>query len=687
MILFLFYLLKITIFSAILFGYYWLFLRNKVFNNYNRFYLLFTVFISLCFPLFTTQIFTANSQHKNATIKVLKAISDSNVYMDEIVIGAKNKSNITLESGLFIFYIIVSIFLLAMLIKMFFKVYKMYRNNPKQLINNTTVIFIHNEPSTPFSFLNLIFWNSEIDINTEDGKSIFAHEMAHITQKHSWDKILVSIVITIFWCNPIFWLIRKELSMIHEFIADKKAIATSNKADFSKMILATIFPTHSLTITNHFFHSPIKRRIMMLTKQQQYSINYISRILMLPILFILFAAFSFRINGNKYFTKTNKQITVVLDAGHGGKDDGAVSGDGVKEKDINLALIKAIQASNTNKNIKIILSRKDDVFMNVHEKAAFANEHQPDIFISVHVDSAPEKSVDNKKGMCVNISNNEFENSEKSKLLASYIIGTFKNNYSLSVAENPQQRKQGIYVLQTVKAPSVLIEAGFITNKNDLQYLQSTEGQNAFAVNILNAINNYATAFIEKNTSLNEQPLSDTLYYLDEKIVDKTYWHNHEMSFKKLYIDILNTKEKKAKYGINYEGLVIYARTENKEIKNIEKKMASSSAKIIFTKVETEAEFPGGVYAWKKYLQKNLDASSPVEDGWKPGCYTLILRFIVEDDGSLKDIVAENYTDSKTAKKCVDLITKGPKWIPAKQNGYVVTAYRRQPITFIVANE
>ncbi len=61
-----------------------------------------------------------------------------------------------------------------------------------------------------------------------------------------------------------------------------------------------------------------------------------------------------------------------------------------------------------------------------------------------------------------------------------------------------------------------------------------------------------------------------------------------------------------------------------------------------------------------------------------------MLQYIVHKDGSVSDIVALNYKDSKTAQHCIDLIKNGPKWEPAIQNGKPVNAYKKQPITFVI---
>ena len=69
------------------------------------------------------------------------------------------------------------------------------------------------------------------------------------------------------------------------------------------------------------------------------------------------------------------------------------------------------------------------------------------------------------------------------------------------------------------------------------------------------------------------------------------------------------------------------------------------------------------------------------------GSYSFITKFIVHEDGSLSDFTSEKNINDTIAKHCIEVIKKGPKWKPAMQNGNIVSAYRKQPITFVVANE
>ena len=105
----------------------------------------------------------------------------------------------------------------------------------------------------------------------------------------------------------------------------------------------------------------------------------------------------------------------------------------------------------------------------------------------------------------------------------------------------------------------------------------------------------------------------------------------------------------------------------------------------MFVNLENEVEFPGGAEAWGNYLRESVKANMPVDEGWKAETYKVMERFVVAKDGSVSNVITENYAGSKTAEMYMDIIKKGPKWLPGKQNDLVVTSIKWQPITFVVA--
>ncbi|MFN8246960.1 MAG: energy transducer TonB [Ferruginibacter sp.] len=86
----------------------------------------------------------------------------------------------------------------------------------------------------------------------------------------------------------------------------------------------------------------------------------------------------------------------------------------------------------------------------------------------------------------------------------------------------------------------------------------------------------------------------------------------------------------------------------------------------------------------RRYLQNNLNANAPIENGAPEGTYQVVVRFIVGRDGAISDVQAETNHGYGMEQEAVKIIKKGPKWTPAIQNGRNVNAYRRQPITFVV---
>ena len=107
----------------------------------------------------------------------------------------------------------------------------------------------------------------------------------------------------------------------------------------------------------------------------------------------------------------------------------------------------------------------------------------------------------------------------------------------------------------------------------------------------------------------------------------------------------------------------------------------------VFTVVQIPAEFPGGLPAWSRYLERNLNRDIPVENGAPPGRYTVVVAFTVSKTGAISDVAAENDPGYGTKAEAIRVITKGPSWKPAVQNGRNVIYRHKQAVTFVVSEE
>ena len=254
------------------------------------------------------------------------------------------------------------------------------------------------------------------------------------------------------------------------------------------------------------------------------------------------------------FAQANKIQTVVIDAGHGGKDPGAIGKKG-KEKDITLAVAKKTGNYIKKKypDVKVIYTREKDVFVELIERARIANRNNADVFISIHCNSVSnspktggaETFIMGEHRNSANLAVAKRENasilyeadaeenyggfdpnSTEAYIAFSFIQSEFKQR-SLELAEliqnelvtkakrgNRGVQQAGFMVLYKTAMPSVLVELGFISNPTEEQYMMSSDGQDYLASAIYRAFCTYKTNYDKNSVELQqeavEQPQAQT---------------------------------------------------------------------------------------------------------------------------------------------------------------------------------
>jgi protein TonB len=117
----------------------------------------------------------------------------------------------------------------------------------------------------------------------------------------------------------------------------------------------------------------------------------------------------------------------------------------------------------------------------------------------------------------------------------------------------------------------------------------------------------------------------------------------------------------------------------------IAKPVSKSPDEKRFIPIEKEAVFPGGAQAWQKYIQKAIERQ--LDEFTNADYGTCVVKFQVDINGNVSNVEATTMRGSKLAEIAATTISKGPKWIPAMQNGHYVTAYRFQPVTLLNPNQ
>lgn len=229
-----------------------------------------------------------------------------------------------------------------------------------------------------------------------------------------------------------------------------------------------------------------------------------------------------------------KDFTVVIDAGHGGKDPGAVSANGkVYEKDVTLkvALMVGENITKNHPEVKVLYTRKTDVFVGLNDRARMANKADADLFISIHVNAAQNRSAKGAETYTLGIEEARTErnleiakrengvillednhektyanfnpNSAESYIIFEYMQSEFVKE-SIHIAQYVQAnfandanrldrgvRQAGFLVLNATSMPSILVELGYISNAEEAKYLASSTAQNHLSNCISKAFDTY----------------------------------------------------------------------------------------------------------------------------------------------------------------------------------------------------
>ena len=302
---------------------------------------------------------------------------------------------------------------------------------------------------------------------------------------------------------------------------------------------------------------------------------------------VIVVVLSFLFFNSSVVYSQDKKFIVVLDAGHGGNDPGNI-GNGYREKTIALKVVKEIRNELQKINdIKVILTRDKDVLINLWKRGEIANKAKADLFVSIHCDShssnaygagtfvlglhANKRNFDvaKRENAVISLEDNyrerykgfdpnseesvlgltllQEENLDKSFLLAADI----QQNFSQALKRKNRGVKQaGFVVLHQTYMPSVLIELGFLTNKNEGKFLNSKSGQQKMAKEIARSIKKYYNQ-LKLNTVVVNDQISIENSKVDATIRDEDKL-DEEVIFK---IQIASSKNKIELKSYNFKGL------------------------------------------------------------------------------------------------------------------------------------
>jgi hypothetical protein len=306
------YLLKSVTALSLLFLFYWFLLRNETYYSWNRLFLLCSLILSFLFPMFSFSI-----QHISP--EIFAKVVDP-VIINGYLTSGKSSGIFDSISILSVIYISGAVFFCLRLLLSLAKIHFLYWRYPKCKYHGFTTVILDNDQS-PFTFFNVLFI-SRIDYKGGKIDEMIVHEKAHKEQYHSFDILLLEVMTIIQWFNPFIWLFGLALKSEHEFIADNKVLQEGfDKVKYQKLLFEKCLGITSLTLTNNFNYSLLKKRLKMMTISRSSSLTKVKYLLSVPVLLLTVALMAINANSYGQKDKVYKDVDVIAKYKNGSMED------------------------------------------------------------------------------------------------------------------------------------------------------------------------------------------------------------------------------------------------------------------------------------------------------------------------------------------------------------------------------
>ncbi|MEI9945223.1 MAG: energy transducer TonB [Chitinophagaceae bacterium] len=698
------YLLQLIIASGILYGYYHFFLRNKKFHLYNRYYLLAAVVSSIIIPFLQIPFyFTENEADSSSILKTLKTIYYSGSGDEVVVTASLHQPFFNQNFFLYLLYTLVATLLLARILMSLLKVKRIIRKNRSEELGD--IRFINTtEPGTPFSFFHWLFWNKNIELQSEKGQQIFRHEIFHIQQKHSWDVLFIEFVSMILWINPFFYIIKKEIRAIHEFLADEFASKEEEKWEYAELLLMQALQTKQ-ELVNPFFHNQIKRRIAMITNPQKTSHRYLRKLLALPlgVMITIMLAFTYKSEqaNNDATTGIEKSLIDI---------SSKIDSPPVKNSVTVVGDIKAVKAgtASAGKPTEVTVNgqklmvkelkveglgdvKLEEVTLDIRGKLVDTPQSPLIVIDGVIQKNADWKNIEPNSIEAVSVLKDAGATLYGEAGKKGVIIITTKKNVSPALNEIVVTGYNRDSKLKEITFDKVETEASFPGGSTEwVRYLERNLNPNTPIIN--NAPAGAYTVFVQ------------FIVKTDGSISDIKALTNHKYGMEEEAIRIIKNSPKWQPAIQNGQKVNSYKKqpvTFQVNRKGGPPEIKSSTLKEVvvvgyeedkgrYTKLPNDAKPPsfiGGEKEWKTYLTKHVSPNVPVDNGAPQGVYTTQTQFLVNADGTISEIKSLTKMGYGMEEEAIRVIKSVAQWEPAVVNGEKVSAYKIQPVTFQLTAE
>ena len=280
------FLIRASISLSVLYLVYWFFLRKVTLFRVIRFYLVFSLVLSVVLPF--VRIRYEVLLPANGLLETKGA-----VWRQAGFVGSLDGLTLTGIIGIILLsvYLIGALFFLVRLIWQVTILCRIIRQNGSYVKDQVNIVE-NNRYIVPFSFFHFVFINLHY-INTDELDNIIAHEKVHIQEHHWFDLLLLELISIVFWFNPFVWLIDRSIKRNHEHLADDGVIAQGYSVGrYHSILLNQLLGMEVLRLANHLNYSLNANRLKMTKQKKTPKLRALHIIWSIPALFILLIAFA-----------------------------------------------------------------------------------------------------------------------------------------------------------------------------------------------------------------------------------------------------------------------------------------------------------------------------------------------------------------------------------------------------------
>lgn len=285
------YLIQANIALSMFFILYTVVLKRDTFLHLRRFFFLSVILFSLLYPLITIPVpgnfqylFSSDVQEAETSVFFGEPVMEI-VSAEEIV----PSRDINLPRiGMLIYFSITLLFVVRFLLQLL-SIIRVRVKSERTEISGIPVYHLKDD-ITPFSFFKLIFIHTEKHSDNELAQ-ILLHEQTHVRQGHSLDILLIELLCMLFWWNPFVWMLKREIAMNLEYLADNGVLTRGvNSREYQYHLLRLTYHETAVPIVNNFNVSQLKQRIMMMNQSKSPAYRVGSYLLMLPLVLLFLTA-------------------------------------------------------------------------------------------------------------------------------------------------------------------------------------------------------------------------------------------------------------------------------------------------------------------------------------------------------------------------------------------------------------